>query len=124
MEELILYIGAGIIFLWGIGHIIPTRNIVSGFGNLTPDNKRIITMEWIVEGLTLCFLGVIVAMTVFFFGADNAVAQFVFVSCAAMLFILAGVSIFTGGRTTILPMRLCPYVKTAVGIIYIVPVLF
>ena len=120
MQVLLFYFGAGIIFLWGIGHLIPTRNIVSGFGDLSLDNKRIITMEWLAEGLTLCFLGVLVVVSVFTFGADHAAAHLVARVCAIMLFLLAGVSIFTGARTAVLPMMLCPYIKSVVGIIYIV----
>ena len=120
MQVLLFYFGAGIIFLWGIGHLIPTRNIVSGFGDLSLDNKRIITMEWLAEGLTLCFLGVLVVVSVFAFGADHAATHLVARACAIMLFLLAGISIFTGARTAVLPMKLCPYMKSAVGIIYIV----
>jgi hypothetical protein len=29
-------------------------------------------MEWLAEGISLCFLGVLVAVSVYVFGADNA----------------------------------------------------
>ena len=120
MQILLFYIGAGAIFLWGIGHLVPTRNVVSGFGKLSADNRRIITMEWLLEGLTLCFLGVLVLVSVFLVGSDHAATHLVARSCAAMLFIMAAVTAFTGARTAIVPMKLCPYVKVAVGIIYVI----
>lgn len=120
MQVLLFYCAASIIFLWGIGHLVPTRNVVSGFGDLSQDNNRIITMEWIAEGLTLCFLGVLVAVSVFTFGTDHAATHLVARACAIMLFLMAGVSTFTGARTAVLPMKLCPYVKSVVGIMYIV----
>lgn len=120
MQALLFHIGAGIIFSWGIGHLIPTRSIVSGFEDLSADNRRIITMEWLAEGLTLCFLGVLVVASVLVVGADHRAARVVARACAIMLFVMAGVSAFTGARTAILPMKLCPYVKSAVGIMYIV----
>ena len=35
-----------------------------------------------------------------------------------MLVVMAVLSQMTGARTAILPMRLCPYVKTAVAILF------
>jgi hypothetical protein len=64
MQTMLFYFGAGIIFVWGVGHLIPTRNVVAGFGGLSTDNTRIIVMEWLAEGLTLCFLGAIVIVLV------------------------------------------------------------
>ncbi|MFB0515085.1 MAG: hypothetical protein ACETWG_00590 [Candidatus Neomarinimicrobiota bacterium] len=52
LNDILLHIGSAIIIVWGIAHLVPTRNIVAGFGDLSPDNTRIITMEWIAEGLT------------------------------------------------------------------------
>jgi len=56
MQAALLYAGAGVIFLWGVGHLMPTRGVVLGFGDLSPDNTRIITMEWMAEGLTFVSL--------------------------------------------------------------------
>ena len=53
----LIYIGSAIIILWGIAHIMPVRSVVKGFGSISTDNKRIITMEWIAEGLILIFIG-------------------------------------------------------------------
>jgi len=120
MQVLLFCIGAGTILLWGVGHLIPTRNVVSGFGDLSADNRRIITMEWLMEGLSLCFLGALVLVSVFLVGADHAATRLLARCCAVMLFIMAGVSWFTGARTAVLPMKLCPYVKSAVGIMYVI----
>ncbi len=50
MNDILLYIGSGVITVWGIAHIIPTKNVVNGFGTISDDNRRIITMEWVAEG--------------------------------------------------------------------------
>ena len=70
MQSLLLYAGSGVIVLWGMGHLIPTWSVVSGFGKISTDNRRIITMEWLVEGLTLCFLGILVFILAATFGAS------------------------------------------------------
>ncbi|MHC5078667.1 MAG: hypothetical protein ACYTHN_06590 [Planctomycetota bacterium] len=123
MQAVLFLIGAGAIFLWGVGHLIPTSNIVSGFGDLSTDNRRILTMEWIAEGLTLCFLGILVAGSVGFIGPDQEATHLVARACAGMLFVMAFLSLFTGARTAILPMKLCPIIKTAVGTLYVVATL-
>jgi hypothetical protein len=44
MSETLLYSGSAVIFLWGLGHLFPTKPIVEGFGPISADNKRIITI--------------------------------------------------------------------------------
>jgi hypothetical protein len=119
MSEVLLYASSTIIFLWGVGHLVPTKSIVAGFGAISADNKRIITMEWIAEGLTLSFIGILVFVVTLVGGPDNHVAKFVNWMSAAMLVVLAIVSSSTGARTSILPMKLCPFVKTAVAIAFV-----
>ncbi len=45
-------------------------------------------------------------------------APLVYRTSAGMLVVLAVLSQLTGARTAILPMKLCPYVKTAVAILF------
>lgn len=117
--EILVYIGASIIFLWGIGHLIPTRSIVAGFGTLSSDNRRILLMEWIVEGLTLSFIGLLAALMMIFCEYYSVSSKIVLSSFAAFLLILALLSLFTGARTSILPMRLCPLIKSIVALLFI-----
>jgi hypothetical protein len=51
LDHIFLYLGAAITAIWGIAHLFPTKSVVHGFGDISPDNQRIITMERIVEGL-------------------------------------------------------------------------
>ena len=39
-----LYAGAGLIMLWGIAHLVPTKAIVGGFGEISRDNRLILTI--------------------------------------------------------------------------------
>ena len=72
-DQLLLYIGAAIPFFWGTSHLFPTANVVKGFEDISIDNKNIITMEWIIEGVALIFIGTIVA-GVTFIGEENKVS--------------------------------------------------
>lgn len=117
MNRVLLYIGSGMIIPWGISHIIPTPGVVKGFEPLTPDNRKIITMEWVAEGLTLCFLGVLVLLTAILYGVGDAAATFVYRASAVMLFIMAAWTALTGARTSIFPIKICPVVKTTAGLL-------
>jgi hypothetical protein len=116
LNVILLYAGAAAIFLWGAAHVAATRGVVTGFGELSPDNRKIITMEWIAEGLALCFVGVLVFVARLALGGAGDV---VYLASAAFLLVLAALSSFTGARTSVLPMKLCPFVKTAVAAAFI-----
>jgi hypothetical protein len=119
INTILLYIGSGIIFIWGVAHIVPTKSIVSGFGELTDDNRRILIMEWIAEGLTLCFIGVLVFLITFLVGPQNLASGVVYRVCYIMLALMAALSANTGARTAIVPMKICPWVKITVAILFL-----
>jgi hypothetical protein len=120
MKEILIYIGSILIFIWGVAHIIPTKSVVNGFGKLSKDNKYIITMEWIAEGLTLCFIGSLIFMITIFAGTDNPVSIIVYRASAGMLIIMAVLTSFTGARTAIIPIKICPLIKTIVAILFFI----
>ena len=117
--DILLYVGASIITLWGIAHIIPTKSIVSGFGEISEDNKKIITMESIAEGITLGFIGVLVLLITGLGEPQSQTAFIVYLACAVMLLVMAILTTMTGARTSILPYKICPAVKTIVAILFI-----
>ena len=114
-NDLLLYAGAIVIIFWGVAHIVPTKNVVHDFGSISEDNKQIITQEWIAEGLTMVFIGLLVLFITFFEESDNSVSLLVYRLSALMLIIMAGLTLLTGARTSILPMKICPFVKIAVA---------
>jgi len=115
----LLYIGSIVITLWGIAHLFPTKAIVKGFGDISRDNRLIIAMSWIGEGLALIYVGVLVLILVIFTDIYNPVSIIVFRASAALLIILSLVSLFTGARTSIIPNKICPFIKTTCAILFI-----
>ena len=113
-----LYCGAIVIILWGIAHIAPTKLVVKWFGKISEDKGRIIAMEWVAEGLTLCFIGLLVLLITIFGGTSNPVSLIVYRTSAAMLIVMAGLTTLTGARTSIVPIKMCPFVKAAVAILF------
>lgn len=119
MQNVLLYLGAVLTGLWGITHLFPTRGVVAGFGDISDDNRQIITMEWIVEGVSLAFIGVLVAV-VTAIDPGAAVSTAVYVVSAVGLLVLALVSLFTGFKVKFLPFKLCPFIFTASAILVII----
>jgi len=115
-----LYSGSIAIIVWGIAHIIPTRSVISGFGTISQDNLRIISMEWIAEGLTLCFIGALTLFLILSGGPESAIITNVYRICAIMLIVMAVLSLFTGARTSIVFFKICPAVKTVVAVLFLV----
>ena len=119
ISDLILYVGSALITVWGIAHIVPTKSVVNGFGTISRENKRIITMEWIAEGLTLCFIGLLVLFVTIFKESQNQISNIVYWASAAMLVVMAALTSLTGARTSIVPIKICPAVKIAVAILFV-----
>ena len=119
VSDILLYIGAVIITLWGIAHIIPNKAIVNGFGAISEDNKKIITMESIAEGITLCFLGVLVILVTSLSDSQSQAAYIVYLACAVMLLVMAILTSVTGARTPAVWYKICPAVKTVVAALFI-----
>jgi hypothetical protein len=119
MNEALIYSGAGIIILWGIAHLIPTRTIVKGFGEISNDNKKVLAMEVIAEGLALIFLGVLPLLVVLSCNPQSCTAHNVYLASGGMLLVMALLTLLTGARTPVIWYKICPAVKTLVAILYI-----
>jgi uncharacterized membrane protein YwaF len=119
MKKTLFYISGMLTLLWGIAHLFPTAGVVQGFGDISLDNKLIITMEWIIEGLTLIFLGVL-TIVVTKTETQNKLAKNVYILITGMLFAMAILSVFTGFRINFLPFQLCPIIFSASAILIII----
>jgi hypothetical protein len=112
ISPILLYLGAFLTLAWGLSHLFPTRNVVKGFGNISQDNRHIITMEWNVEGVYLIFVGLFVAAATLVDRAGT-LSRAVYWIAFAELNVLSLVSLFTGFRVNLLPFKLCPVIFTA-----------
>ena len=109
LNQVLLYSGSAFIAFWGVAHLFPTRNVVLGFGEISADNRRIITMEWIVEGIALIFIGSINAL-VTAIDHTSSISLGIYLSSVVVLIVLAIVSILTGFKINFLPYKLCPVI--------------
>jgi hypothetical protein len=112
----LLYLAALLTAVWGVSHLFPTKHVVKGFGDISLDNRRVITMEWINEGATLIFIGVLVA-AVTMVDPASLVARTVYWLAIIMLNALSVISLFTGFKVNFLPYRLCPIIFSGSSIL-------
>ena len=120
LADILLYVGSVIVTIWGIAHIIPAKAVVKGFGEISDDNRKLITMEWVAEGLALCFIGILVLLVTALGGSLDKASALVYRISAGMLLIMAMWTSLTGARTSVIPIKICPFVKTLVAILFIV----
>jgi len=119
INEILLYTGSILPVIWGIAHLFPTKSVVKGFGNISDDNKRIITMEWIIEGAALIFIGAVI-FTATIIDHTNVISKTLYRLSFLMLNLLSIISVFTGFRVNFLPFKLCPVIFTGSSIFIII----
>lgn len=117
MRKILIFTGGGMLMMWGIAHMFPTAGVVAGFGAISADNARVITMEWVNEGLTLIFLGALAIVTAIIEKKGPAAAKAVYVMVFFMLAAMSVLSVFTGFKIDFLPYKLCPYIFTGSGLL-------
>jgi hypothetical protein len=116
VNQVLLYAGSAVVLFWGIAHLFPTKSVVRGFGGISRDNKRIIAMEWIIEGVSLIFIGgVVIAAT--FIDRTSAVSKTIYWLCFVTLNVLSVVSLMTGFKIRFLPFKLCPVIFTTASVL-------
>ena len=112
---LLAYVASAILIAWGSAHLAPTRTVAASFGAISADNRRILVMEWMAEGITHIALGVLVILATAIEGAGDATTKLIYIVSAAVLLTLAGLTAVTGSRTQVIWFRVCPFVLTAAG---------
>jgi hypothetical protein len=114
--RILIYLGALLPFIWGVAHLFPTKSVVRGFGDISQDNKNIIAMEWLVEGVALIFAGVLIVI-VTVIDPMNIISIVTYITSSCFLIIMAIVSLFTGFKINFIPFRLCPIIFTSSAIL-------
>jgi len=119
VNQIFLYLGSILTLIWGIAHLFPTKSVVKGFGDISIDNKRIITMEWIIEGISLIFIGVLVS-SVTYIDYTSIISKTIYWLSFIMLNVMSLISLFTGFRIKFLPFKLCPLIFTTSSLLILI----
>ena len=120
MPEALAYVAAGIVFLWGVSHIIPTRQVVAGFGDISRDNRFIITMEWVAEGLSFVFAAALITAVTWSSVTSDAARDLVYWVTVGFLMTIGIWTAMTGARTRVIWFKMCPVVMTVSSALLIV----
>lgn len=117
-RKIMVITGSLLAFIWGTAHLIPANDIANGvYGSLSINNKNIILMEWINEGFTLIFIGLLVFIGEIIDKENNKTSKLIFILPPVMLFSMAILSLFTGFNIDFLPFKLCPLIFSLSGIL-------
>jgi hypothetical protein len=118
LNDILLYLGSALPLLWGAAHLFATKSVVKGFGDISLDNRRIITMEWVVEGVALIFIGVLTA-SVTCADCTSVASTVVYWLSFGVLNTLSIISLLTGFRISLVPFKLCPFIFTTSSLLII-----
>jgi len=110
--DVLAYAASVVLIGWGLAHLAPTRAVADGFGDISLDNRRILVMEWIAEGITHVSIAVLVILMTAIEGPGDPATQLVYRVAAAVLVVLATLTAVTGARTPVIWFRVCPFVLT------------
>ena len=110
MSDALAFAAGGVASLWGVAHVIPTRQVVSGFGEISRDNRLVLTMEWVAEALAMWLVAALVVAVAIAGTGDTS--RLVYRVCAGFLLVVAAWTTATGARTPVIWFRLCPMVLT------------
>lgn len=105
------------LIVWGTAHLAPTRAVAASFGTISLDNRRILVMEWMAEGITHISIGVLVILATAIDGAADSTTQLLYVASAGILLLLAALTTATGARTAVIWFRICPLVLTTAAVL-------
>ncbi len=118
--EVLVYAAAGVVAVWGGSHLVPTRSVIAGFGAISSDNRRVLAMEWIAEGVTMLFVGALVVAVTLSEGAGDSAAVLVYRLAAGLLAAVAVLTALTGARTPVVWFKACPFVLSTAVVLLLV----
>ncbi len=120
MSAVLAYIAAGIVALWGVAHVLPTKRVVQGYNDTSRDNRLVITQEWIAEAMAMWFIAAVVALATGLGGSHQSLTDWIYRASAIMLFALATLTAVTGARTPVIFFKICPFLQGSTAILLLI----
>ncbi|MFL0198957.1 hypothetical protein ACJDU8_25950, partial [Clostridium sp. WILCCON 0269] len=75
-------------------------------------------------GITLCFVGTLVLVLTIMGLSSDQVGVIVIRLSSLMLVSMAILSLFTGAKTSVLPIKICPIMKIFVALLWLITSIF
>jgi hypothetical protein len=119
MSTVLAYVAAAVVAAWGLAHAAPTRQVLTGFGPISADNRRVVVQEWLAEAFTMWGVAAMVIAATAAGGADD-VRAWVYRVAAALLVALGVLTAVTGARTSVVWFKVCPVVMAVAAVLLLV----
>ncbi len=110
VTEVLAYIAAAIVAVWGLAHAVPTGQVLAGFEPVTADNRRIVLQEWLAEAFAMWGLAAVVVVVTAAAGTSTDARVWVYRVAAGLLIALGTLTALTGARTPVVWFKICPVV--------------
>lgn len=120
MNEILAYVAAGVVALWGLAHAVPTRQVVAGFGPISTDSRWVILQEWLAEAVTMWGLAAIVVVATLVGGSGLDLTLWVYRAVAGILVVQAVLTALTGARTPTIWFKICPLLLTGSAVLLLI----
>lgn len=120
VSAVLAYVAAAVVAAWGVAHVVPTRQVVTGFGPVSADNRRVILQEWLAEALTMWGIAAMVIAATVAGGAVPGLRDWVYRVAAALLVALGALTALTGARTRVVWFKVCPVVMAVAAVLLLV----
>jgi len=117
MAAVLAYTGAALVAVWGVAHVMPTRQVLGGFEPITADNRRIIAQEWLAEAFTMWGTAAIIIAATAAPGTAPDTRAWVYRTASALLVSLAALTAVTGARTPVIWFKICPVLLAAAALL-------
>jgi hypothetical protein len=115
LSNYLTYSGCALAGIWGLIHVYPSKKLMAYFGKKSWESREILFMEWVLEGITLIFIGILVFLIQTYGQGPNPATRIVFRSCAAMLSAMATWTLITGAITSYRPLQFSPFITLTSG---------
>ena len=120
--EILIYAASILIIIWGLVQLYPAKARSKVIGELSGDNNKIVSMEWIAEGVTFILIGILVVTVTYIAGTEKVGSKILYLSSSVMLFILTLWSLSKISSKWTKTMKACLVIKSTVAAIYFVSV--
>jgi hypothetical protein len=120
MSAALAYIAGAAVAVWGVAHVIPTRQVLAGFEPVTDDNRRIIAQEWLAEAFTMWGIAALVIGVTAAGGIDVSARGWIYRGVAGLLAALAVLTALTGARTPVIWFRICPVLLAGSAVLLLI----
>jgi hypothetical protein len=119
MRDVLAYIAAGLVAMWGVAHAVPTAQVLAGFEPITADNRRVVLQEWLAEAFTMWgTAALVIAVTAV--ATTSAATAWAYRASAGLLVALAVLTSLTGARTKVVWFKICPALLTVAAVLLLV----